>query len=550
MLLLIIVTSCSSKTVESEKSPNIVLIVADDLGFSDLGCYGGEIITPNIDKLASKGIRFTNFYNGSRCCPSRASLLTGVYPHQAGIGHMVEDRGIPSYSGELSSETPTIAEMLKDRGYATYMAGKWHITKNTVPGTPNVNRPLNRGFDHFYGILPGYSSLWNPAFLMKDSTFITIPEESDYYFTEAIAESSCQYIQEAHDNDKPLFMYVAFTAPHYPLHARQEYIDHYTETYKQGWDKLRQQRTDNLINSGILPKGTELSPRDELSNPWEDEESKDWQASRMAAFAAMVEQVDVAVGDIIKTLEENNELDNTLIIFMSDNGGSCEGHLNNTIERWGKEWSSKHIPKFTRDGRTIKSGDWVDEPLGADTTFGSYGVKWANLSNAPFRRHKSWMHEGGISTPSIAYWPNQIKSGRIENTPSHIIDIMATAIDITSENNSKGGVDVKPEGESLLPLFQGKGLRDRTLCWEHEGNRAIQKDGWKLVSEHPGTWSAIRKYEENGSWELYKLSEDRTELTNLASKYPEKVKELSDEWQQWADRTGVIKWSSLVEGDY
>ena len=527
--------------------PNIVLIVADDLGYSDLGCYGGEIYTPNLDRLAKDGLRFSQFYNGTRCCPSRASLLTGLYAHQAGIGHMTADKGKPGYRGDLGFNAVTIAEALKTDGYKTMMAGKWHLTRYWKDDSNKNNWPCQRGFDRFYGTLPGHGSLWDPASLVDQNKFIRA--EGYYYYTEAISDKCSDWIkQDSTDND-PFFMYVAYTAPHYPLHARQEYIDKYKDTFKEGWDELRKRRHQKLIKLGLVDKSCKLSPRDEQCPSWEDEKYQDWQAHRMAVYAAMVEQMDEGVGQIVETLRQTGQLDNTLIMFLSDNGASPEGHLNNTVERLEVPWTSSLIPKQTRDGRQVTAGDWPNRPIGDDTTYGSYGVKWANVSNTPFRNHKSWVHEGGIAAPMIVHWPAMgIEKGAITKQQGHIIDIMSTCLDAAGAvypKRYKGRDIISPQGISLLPIFAGKDITDRTLYWEHEGNRAIRQGKWKLVSEYPGSWASVREYKNKGRWELYDLENDRSEMHDLADTHPNKIKELSALWQQWADSSNVVDWEKL-----
>lgn len=546
----------SKEPVQPEKKdsskPNIIVIVADDLGFSDLGCYGGELNTPNLDQMASKGVRFTQFYNAARCCPSRACLLTGLYPHKAGIGHMTDDYGEEGYKGHLSEHAVTIAEVLKNSGYNTMMTGKWHVSDNISPDGDKSNWPLQRGFEKFFGTLPGYGSFWDPAAMYSGNT--PVKAGNDFYYTEVMTDTTVNYIRDAVKADNPFFMYVAYAAPHYPLHAREKYIKKNKGKFDQGWDVLRQKRMELLKSSGMISSQTQLPERDEQSNPWDKEEYPSWQASRMEVFAAMVEQVDEGIGRIVKTVKELGQESNTLILFLSDNGGSAEGHLNGAIERWGTPWKSKLIPEYTLDGKKVKAGDFPGEPLGGAETFGSYGVKWANLSNAPFRRHKSWMHEGGISAPFIAYWPNSIEDeGALRHTPTHLVDLMATFLDVTGAkypSYRKGLAVHQFQGKSLLPVFDSDTLANRALCWEHEGNRAIRKGKWKLVSEYPGTWATVRKYENKGRWELYDMEVDRTETKDLARKYPKLVKQLSDEWSRWAHNNFVIDWEILSKGEY
>jgi arylsulfatase A-like enzyme/lysophospholipase L1-like esterase len=522
-----------------QQRPNIVLLVADDLGYSDLGCYGSEIRTPHIDRLAETGIRFTQFYNAARCCPSRACLLTGKYPHQAGVGHMTYDAGEPGYRGELNRDIPTIASVLHQAGYFTAMTGKWHVTPQTKPDSPQDNWPLQRGFDEFFGTLPGHGSLWDPVGLMRNNEPVD-PEEG-FFYTDAIADHAVQFIEQA--NDRPFFLYVPFTAPHYPLHARPETIDSYDDVYDIGWDEIRNRRYERLIERGFLPEGTLLAPRDPASIPWEEEAHQEWQAHRMQVFAAMITEMDVAIGRIIEELEQSGQFDNTLFVFLSDNGGSNEGHLYNTIERMEKPWTSSLIPETTFDGRPVRAGDWPDVPLGGPDTYGSYGPRWANVSNAPFRRHKSWVHEGGISTPCIMHWPDVIQYERTTHVIAHLIDLMPTFAAAANVN------DIQSEGMSLIPLLQGPNesdaFTDREIGWEHEGNRAYRKGAWKIVSEFPGTWTTMYPYANEGRWELYNMESDRTELNNLADSNPEKLIQMIESYEKWADRVDVISWENL-----
>jgi len=539
------------QNVETQKPPNVILIVTDDLGYSDLGFYGSKIETPNIDALAENGVAFSQFYNGARCCPSRASLLTGLYAHQAGIGHMTEDRGVQTYSGDLSKNATTIAEVLKNAGYFTAMTGKWHVTKNTKAGATKDNWPMQRGFDRFYGTLPGHGSLYDPAGLVDGNKMIKA--DGDFYYTEKITSKSQEYICEAVQQDKPFFMYVAHPAPHYPLHARPEVISKYKGKFSEGWDDLRTQRYKNLLKKGIVKPEWKLPERDEQSIPWKDEPEKEFQENRMEVFAAMIDHVDQGVGEIIKTLKETGQFENTVIFFLSDNGGSAEGHRDGKIERWGTPWKSSLIPDSTRDGRKVITGDFPCLPLGGPETYGSYGVRWANVSNAPFRLHKSWLHEGGISTPFIMHWPDGLQHKGITHQVGHIIDLMPTITNLTGAKYPelfKGNKIPQQEGKDLLELLNKKEIQSRTLYWEHEGNRAIRQGKWKLVSEFPGTWSSVRKYENEGHWELYDMKKDRTEQNNLAADFPEKLKELESLWNNWADRIGVVSWENLVDENY
>jgi arylsulfatase len=538
-------TACEKDRQKSK--PNVVLIMADDLGYSDIACYGGEIQTPNLDSLARDGIRFSQFYNAARCCPSRAALLSGHYPHKVGMGHMTIDYGYPGYRGDISINTPTIAEFLKKSGYNTYMTGKWHVTKNAKPNDPHQNRPIQRGFDHFYGTLPGYGSYWNPSGLMKDSSFIRAP--SDYYYTDAISKYACKYIEDADSDKEPFFLYVAYTAPHYPLHAPPQTIDKYEGIYDIGWDRLRKKRYERMVQMGLINPGWELSSRDTMSLPWKKVKNKAWQADRMQAYAAMIDEMDRGIGKILKTLNKSGERDNTLVIFLSDNGASAEGHLYGKIERLGIPWESWLIPDTNRNGKKVHAGDFPGIPPGADTTFGSYGLKWANLSNTPFRLFKSWVHEGGISTPFIVSWPSNIEeTNTISHQVGHIIDLMPTILDackVEYPSDFKGREITPIPGKSLLPALKGEKLKERTLYWEHEGNKAIRKGKWKLVMQNPGEWD--RKDKNIGEWKLYNMKEDRTETKNLSDSYPKIVDELIDEWNKWAERSNVVSWDKIAQ---
>lgn len=533
----------AQSATQAESKPNIILIVADDMGFSDLGCYGSEIKTPTLDQLGHQGLRLSQFYNGTRCCPSRSAILTGLYPHQAGIGHMTEDRGLAAYSGTLTNTCVTIPEVLKKNGYATGMTGKWHLIRHNRLDTTNPNWPTARGFDYFYGTIPGHGSLWDPKGLFLNKT----PQKAEkgFFYTDAIADHAIEFIDISTAAKKPFFLYMPFTAPHYPLHAREKTINQYEDTYKIGWDAIRQQRYEGLKKEGILKAETKLSPRDPASPAWDKEEHKRWQAHRMQVFAAMVQEMDEAIGHVIEKLKTNKQFDNTLIVFISDNGGSNEGHLNNTIERLNKPWKSSMFPDKTLDGHPVMPGDFTNLYLGPDNTYGSYGISWANVSNAPFRRHKSWLHEGGISAPCIVHWPAKIKKPAIQHAPAHVIDLMPTFLEAsqsTYPTQYKGNAITALEGKSLFAKDLDK---DRGIGWEHEGNRAYRIGPWKIVSEYPGSWKTFYPYPEQGEWELYNMDNDRTELNNLAKKHPEILAKLVKEYQQWSKRLGVIDWKTL-----
>ena len=533
-----VLASDASPKVNSEvRLPNIILIVADDLGYSDLGCYGSEIRTPNLDGLAARGLTFGQFYNATRCCPSRACLLTGRYPHQAGIGHMNYDAGAPGYRGELRTDVPTIAEVLKKAGYFTAMTGKWHVTPNTRPESPQGNWPTQRGFDEFFGTLPGHGSFWDPAGLMRNN--VPIRAGKDFFYTDAIAEYAESFIKLA--DEKPFFLYVPFTAPHYPIHARKQTISSYDGVYDFGWDEIRHRRHAALIERGLIPPSTKLSTRDPASVPWSEELDPKWQAHRMQVYAAMITEMDDAIGVIVSLLKKREVLDNTLVVFISDNGGSNEGHRNNSIERMKKPWTSSVIPKLTPNGKPVQAGDWPGERLGGPDTYGSYGPRWANVSNTPFRRHKSWTHEGGISTPCIIHWPEKQQQSNTTNVVAHLIDLLPTFVEAA-------GIDVEDcEGLSLLPLLktQESAFLNRELGWEHEGNRAYRKGKWKIVSEYPGTWQTMYPYKNKGRWELYDMANDRSEMNDISNTNSEVLNEMVTSYERWAKKTGVVPWGRL-----
>jgi len=531
----------SESRAEKRKRPNIVLIMADDMGYSDIGCYGGEIRTPNLNGLAAGGVRFTQFYNTARCCPTRASLMTGLYQHQAGVGHMMEDKGYESYRGDLNNRCVTVAEVMKLAGYSTYMAGKWHVTRYRGPEGPKHNWPRQRGFDRFFGTIHGAGSFYDPCSLTRDNT--QIPPGDDFYYTNAISDNAVKYIRE-HKADNPFFMYVAYTATHWPMHALPEDIARYKGRYDGGWDALRAERHKRMIEMGIVDKKWKLTPRDKAVPPWTEAKDKAWFARRMEVYAAMLDCMDQGIGRIVEQLKESGKFENTLIFFLADNGGCAEEYGSRgpikpdpskpvVLKPMDKNALQPDMqPKVTRDGRPVRTGRGV-MPGPADTYI-AYGKPWANASNTPFRLYKHWVHEGGISTPLIAHWPACIKAhGELRRQPGHLIDIMATCVDVAGAeypSEYKGNKITPAEGKSLVPAFDNNEIQREAIYWEHEGNRAVRRGKWKLVSRHPGRW------------ELYDIEADRTELTNLAQKYPEKVEQLEALYESWATRCGVQPW--------
>jgi len=520
-----------------KQRPNILLILNDDMGFSDLGCFGGEIETPHLDALAAGGLRYTHFYNTARCCPSRASLLTGLHPHQAGVGHMTLDFGVDGYLGDLGADTVTLAEVLRGAGYRTYMSGKWHVTKHVEAGGPKHNWPCQRGFDDFYGILNGCGNFFNPGTLTRNNERIAAGE--GYYMTDAFTDEAVRQIRlhAADHPGRPFFQYLAYTAPHWPLHAHEEDIAKYRGRFDAGWDRLREQRLARLKADGIVD--CDLSGRDPAVPPWEDVPDKDWQARRMEVYAAQLDRMDQGIGRVIDALRETGQFENTLILFLSDNGGCAEG-LPADPAWWEEKVREEHIATLrTRDGRPVRFGNTPDITPGGEETYSSYGVEWANLSNAPFRLYKHWVHEGGIATPLIAHWPSGIGAkGEIRHHPAQLPDLMATFMELSQARYpaERMGVPVRPhEGFSLLPTFFGDPHGRRVLCWEHEGNRAVRKGAWKLVRRFPGVW------------ELFDIVADRSETRDLGGCHLDIVAELAADYHEWADRCGVRPWEEILE---
>jgi arylsulfatase A-like enzyme len=531
----------ASPAAETNPPPNIILILADDLGFSDLGCFGSEIPTPNLDRMASEGLRMTQFYTTPRCCPSRAALLTGLYPQQAGIGNMMEDRGLPGYRGELNRNCLTMAEELRQANYQTAMVGKWHLCHISFDGKRQLNGesdspywdnkdnwPLQRGFDDFFGTIHGVCSYYDPFSLVRDNTPIRA-EGTNFYYTDVISDHAVATIKRLAGNPKPFFLYAAYTAPHWPLQAPEGDIARYRARYLAGWDAIRAGRYQRQIQLGIIDKAWPLSPRDPRVPPWSDVKDKEWEANRMATYAAMVEHLDTGVGRILDALKEKGVDQNTLVIFFSDNGACAEVVAPNWYD----------VPSQTRDGRRVRVGNGDHSTFaGPDGVWQSYGVPWANVSDTPFLLYKHFTHEGGIASPFIARWPAVIRNaGAVAGELGHVTDIMATVVEVSGAKHpiTDGGQPIQPlEGESLSPIFQGKRRpHPSPIFWEHEGNRAVRLQNWKLVAR------------QGQAWELYDTAADRTEQNNLAARHPEKVKELSAAYEAWAQRCHVVPFDQL-----
>jgi arylsulfatase len=498
----------------SGKRPNIILIMADDMGYSDIGCYGGEIETPNIDKLAANGIRFAQFYNAARCCPTRASLLTGLYAHQAGIGHMTAeelpeqnfDTGHDGYRGFLNHKCVTIAEALKPAGYHTLMSGKWHA------GTWEDMWPTDRGFDEFFGIIRGASNFWNPApnkLLLHNKE--RIKPWDGFYTTDAFTDHAIDSITVASQaDDDPFFCYLSYTAPHWPLHAHDKDIAKYRGKYMKGWTAIREERYARMIEKGLVYEDWPLSDQD--APRWDHlrEVQKDECDLRMATYAAQVDCMDQNIGRLIDHLEELGELDNTLIMFFADNGACAEDE--------DDVFGSGPIRLVGS-----KEGYYV-----------TYGRAWANASNTPYRQYKHWVHEGGIASPLVVHWPDHVKPDDVwRQQPGHLIDLMATCLDAAGADyptHAHGNAITPLEGISLLPAFANQSLDREAIYFEHEGNRAVRTDEWKLVAGH------------KEPWQLYNMKTDRTEENDLAKKHPELRDEMIAMYEAWVDRCGVLPW--------
>jgi arylsulfatase A-like enzyme len=547
--------------------PNILIILADDLGWSDLGCYGGEIRTPNLDSLAAGGLRFTQFYTSTRCCPSRASLLTGLYPHQAGIGLMTSDQAakypgagdkgeaFPGYRGALNANCVTIAQVLKPTGYRTAAAGKWHVG--------NSEPPTKRGFDDFYGFVGGYGvDSWEPRMMKR------LPEgrpqrsyqPGEFFATDAITDHALDFLADMRKAGAPWLLYVGYQAPHFPVQSKREDMTGYPEIYARGWDKIREQRLTKQKKIGLLPESTALTPRSKITHPvasrrlgsWTDDGNNPaWDslpadrradlAQRMAVFAGMVTGMDRNIGRLIADLRASGQLDNTLILFLSDNGACAEWEpfgfemlpTPNPVPGTGINQGTQALPNKLYRGDELAT-------MGQAGSFPSYGSGWANACNTPWRLYKHYGHEGGIGTPLIAHWPAAVgkdkDNGRFVREPAHLIDLMATCVDITGAKYPAEWIGKKilpMEGVSLRPLLAASAgnpasLPPRLLAWEHEGNRAIREGQWKLVSLA------------TAPWELYDMESDRVEMNDLAASQPERVKDMSAKWEVWAKRTNVL----------
>jgi arylsulfatase A-like enzyme len=518
--------------------PDVLLILADDMGFSDIASYGGEVRTPALDRLAEGGVRMTQFYNTARCSPSRASLMTGLHPHQVGIGILNFDDSPDGYPGNLSEDCATVAEVLGDAGYATYLSGKWHLAVDM--DTPNSAWPTRRGFDRFFGTLEGAGSFYQPRTLVRGEENIEHEATADgWFYTDAISDSAVEFLRE-HEDERagdPFFLFLSYTAPHWPLHAAEEDIETYAHRFDEGWDALREQRMERLVKSGIISPDWDLSDRDERVPAWADAPDKEWEASRMEAYAAQIDRMDQGIAKVLRQLEDAGRLENTLVVFLSDNGGCAEEMPPESV----REFVGAFVPlkEVSRTGGQVVPGNVPGLRPGPEETYQSYGRAWANLSNTPFREYKHWVHEGGISTPFIVHWPAGLPdAGQLCTTPSQLVDVLPTiaeAAGATHPAQRAGRPIPGPEGRSLLPVLRGGDVADRDLFWEHEGNCAVRRGRWKLV----------RKYRH--PWELYDIDADRTELHDRAAEHPDLVTELEAAYERWARRCGVIPREKVLQ---
>jgi len=517
---------------ERHRPPNVVVVLADDLGYSDLGCFGGEISTPHLDRLAADGLRMTSYLTTPRCSPSRAALLTGRHPHSVGIGVLTTDERPWGYRGALDTAAPTLAEELGAQGYRTGLVGKWHLSSRTEQ--PDETWPTRRGFEHFYGILPGCSSYYQPPLVEGETPVAEVAADPDYYITDDLSERARRFVADVELDDRPFFLYLAYTAPHWPLHAREEDVARCRERYRAGWDVLREQRGARQQELGVAAAGAP-GGRDPLVPAWEEEEHPDWQVERMATYAAQVEVMDRGIGTLLQQLEDSGVREDTLVVFTSDNGG-CAEELP-TAPTFGTDI----CPPRTRAGHEVRVGNSPDLRPGPEEGYSSYGRGWAQVSNTPFRLYKRWVHEGGVAAPLIASWPRAIAADGLDAAPAHVVDLAATVLEACAVDGAARDAEPDPtetSGRSLLPRWTDRTRHepDRTFCWEHIGNAAVRRGRWKLVRER------------DEPWELYDISVDRGETTDLAGGEPELVRDLEGRWQQWADASGVLPWAAVVEG--
>jgi arylsulfatase A-like enzyme len=550
LVSLLVLGSVSALTLlpkQGAKRPNIILVMADDLGYSDIGCYGGEVQTPNLDKLAQNGLRFTNCYNMGRCCPTRASMLTGLYPHQAGIGKMTFNEGEPGYRGQLNEHTVTMAEALRTAGYQTGMVGKWHISETVERkdkaeqlkwlahqadygnfADPN-SYPSGRGFEKFYGTIWGVVDYFDPFSLVHGKEPVkTVPK--DFYYTNALGDTAISFVNQFSKSDKPFFLYVAYTAPHWPVQALPEDIKKYENTYKDGWQALRKRRYDRLVALKLIDPATTPLPAFMFpKKDWATNPNREWDARAMAVHAAMVDRMDQNIGHLVAELKRTKQFDNTLIVFMSDNGASPEDptEFGPGFDRAGSTRDGQPVA-FPKQKEVLPSGELVHAGI---------GEVWAHSLNTPYRYYKAKQHEGGIKTPCIVHWPQGVQQpGRLVGEPVHVIDLMRTFLDLGqgSYPTTYAGRSITPSpGKSFVPLLtSAKPLAKplhAELFWEHFGAAALRTGDWKIVRLTP-----------TEPWELYDLGHDHSETKNLAGQNAARVTAMNKRWQQLAQEYEVF----------
>ena len=502
-----------TSTAVAATKPNILIIVVDDMGYSDLGCFGGEISTPHIDRLAEQGVRFTHFYSNPMSAPTRASLLTGLYPTHAGIGNMGLRTYVKEYQNYLRHDCATIAEIFRHAGYRTYHSGKWHVGQN------RGQKPLERGFDKCFTMIGGATDYYKPLGMYVDNDPWEAPD--GYYMTHAVTEQAVRFIQE--DSRKPFMLYVAYNAPHWPLQASQRDIDRYKGRYDQGWDVIREKRFERMKQMGVLSEEATLSQPDESASQWQwntlsPEEKKKW-AGYMEIYAAMIDVVDQGVGRIVDTLDEQGILDNTIILFMSDNGSCAEDH------------AKVYIKGVPQDAPPTVAGSTI-----------VYKAPWANVSATPHWKYKRSCFNGGVNVPLIVRYPKVVKNqGSFNRSAAHVIDILPTLLDLTATEpltQLKGQKMQKLDGVSMKPLLEGreKQIHD-CICWEHRGECAILKGNWKLVFDYS-----------DDQWSLYDLTRHGgVEVEDLVSRNPQKVSELLADYKEWMKENNVIPISEQLK---
>jgi arylsulfatase len=520
-------TPTSSGPPVPAKRPNIVAILADDMGYADLGCWGSEISTPNIDKLAANGVRFTGMHNNPRCTVTRGALLTGLYPTQAGVGFNTGNDGTPAYQGYLNDSCVTLGEALQTAGYRTAIAGKW----NVAPwGRDTPSLPHDRGFERALCEVGGESLTYFDTIRYLNGQVIGRSKDPNYYFTNSVTGYCIGSIKEFASSGDPFFIYAAYTAPHFPLQAPAESVAAYHGKYAMGWDALREQRYQAGLKAGVIDPSWTFPPPGPGTTLYATASDKEWEQRRMEVYAAQITIMDEGIGRIMATLDQLGLTENTIVLFLSDNGACAE-----TVTP-----TNKHAQQITRNGLPMVSGNLPTVMPGPSNTFQSYGIDWANTSNTPFRMYKRWTEEGGISSPFIASWPGTLPTGGVDHRLLHVMDLMPTFLELAGGTYPEtfAGHPITPtEGQSFASVLANsegaaEWTRDGMLFWEHMGHRAAREGDWKIVSDEPV-----------GGWELFNMADDRTETVDLSSQNPEMLTKLSNAYDAWKARVGVRTWN-------